>query len=370
MDIELGVPGQIMPPADKAVQFAQRAEADGYDAVWWPCHLMNWFPDSIWTEDISPLTAYQKVHTHFDPLLMMSAVGSQLERTKVGVVVTDLLRRNPAMAANALLTLDHITRGKAILGLGSGERLNVEPYGIPFHKPVGRFEEGLHAMRLLMDTDDPVTWHGEHLHLEDAVLHLPPYGDTPPPIWIAAHGPRMLGITGRYGDGWLPTKMPAATYGESLETIVASGKEAGRDMGHYTPGMLGYILVGPDEETVERMTHHPLVRFLCVLLPSQVYRDLGFTPPLEGKGSGFHDFIPSRVPREESMRIVEAIDPSVVRYYAFCGTPESIVEELTPYVERGLQHMILWNITAFGDPELARWSFEGLRRIKELLADA
>jgi phthiodiolone/phenolphthiodiolone dimycocerosates ketoreductase len=370
MDIELGVPGQIMPPADKALQFAQRAEADGFDAVWWPDHLMNWFPDSIWTEDISPLTKYQRVHTHFDPLVMMSAIGAQLERTRVGVVVTDLLRRNPAMAANALLTLDHVTRGKAILGLGSGERLNVEPYGIPFDKPVGRFEEALHAMRLLMDSDGPVDYEGTHIRLKDAVLHLPPFGDRQPPIWTAAHGPRMLSITGRYADGWLPTKMTPEEYGESLEQIEAAAEEAGRDSSDFTPGMLGYVLVGPDEEAVERMTHHPLVRFLCVLLPSQVYRKLGFTPPLEGSGSGFHDFIPTRVPREESERIVAAIDPTVVRYYAFCGTPESIVDQLRPYHANGLRHLILWNITAFGDPELARWSFDGLRQIKDLLRAA
>ena len=42
--VTLGVPGRIMPPADKAVEFAQRAEADGFDAVWWPCHLMGWIP--------------------------------------------------------------------------------------------------------------------------------------------------------------------------------------------------------------------------------------------------------------------------------------------------------------------------------------
>ncbi len=59
-----------------------------------------------------------------------------------------------------------------------------------------------------------------------------------------------------------------------------------------------------------------------------------------------------------------------MRYYAFCGTPESIVDQLKPYHANGLRHMILWNITAFGDPELARWSFDGLRRIKDLLRDA
>ncbi|MCY4194621.1 MAG: LLM class flavin-dependent oxidoreductase, partial [bacterium] len=143
-DLEIGVPGQIMPPAHRAVELGQRAEADGYDALWWPCHLMGWHPDSIWTPDMSPLAAAQPSgHVYFDPLLMMGAVGAQTETIKVGAVVTDLIRRHPAMVANMALTLDHLTKGRAILGLGSGERMNVTPYGIDFERPVGRLEEGI-----------------------------------------------------------------------------------------------------------------------------------------------------------------------------------------------------------------------------------
>src|SRR5262249_11801210 len=70
--LELGVPGQIMPPAAAAVKFAQRAEADGFDAIWWPDHLMGWHPDSLWTPDLTPLAASQpNPHTYFDPLVMM-----------------------------------------------------------------------------------------------------------------------------------------------------------------------------------------------------------------------------------------------------------------------------------------------------------
>ena len=117
MEIEIGVPGQIMPPADKAVANAQRAEEKGYDAVWWPCHLMGWHPDSVWTEDLTPLAASQpSPHVYFDPLLMMGAVGAATERIRVGSVVTDLIRRNPSMVAMQALTLDHLTRGRSILG--------------------------------------------------------------------------------------------------------------------------------------------------------------------------------------------------------------------------------------------------------------
>jgi phthiodiolone/phenolphthiodiolone dimycocerosates ketoreductase len=365
--LELGVPGQIMPPAEGAVRFAQRAEADGFDAVWWPDHLMGWHADTMWTPDLTPLAAVQpNPHTYFDPLIMMGVVGAQTERIKVGVVVTDLIRRNPAMAAASALTLDHVTKGRAIIGLGSGEKLNVTPYGMSFDKPVAKLSEGIDVMRLLWEADGPVSYDGAFHRLDHAVLGLAPYGATPPEIWTAAHGPRMLRLTGEKADGWLPTKMTAPDYGSALTTIARSAQDAGRDPDAITPGMLGYVLMGPDEETVRRLTEAPLVRALCVLLPSQVFRDLGVEPPLDA-GSGFHDFIPTTIGRAESLRIIDAIPPEVVRHYAFCGTPKQVAEELAPYRENGLRHLVMWNITAFGDPSLARWSFEAMKELRLLL---
>jgi phthiodiolone/phenolphthiodiolone dimycocerosates ketoreductase len=368
--LQLGVPGQIMPPADAAVRFAQRAEADGFDAVWWPDHLMGWHADTMWTPDLSPLAHVQNnPHTYFDPLIMMGVVGAQTERVKVGVVVTDLIRRNPAMAAASALTLDHVTKGRAIIGLGSGEKLNITPYGMSFEKPVARLSEGIDVMRLLWEADGPVDYRGKFHTLEKAVLGLEPFDGRPPEIWTAAHGPRMLRLTGAKADGWLPTKMTAADYGKSLAAIHQAAEDAERDPANFTPGMLGYILMGPDEETVRRLTEAPLVRALCVLLPSQVFRDLGVEPPLEGgpHGSGFHDFIPTAVDRAESLRIIEAIPPQVVRHYAFCGTPAQVAEELAEYRANGLRHLVMWNITAFGDPSLAKWSFQAMNELKGLV---
>ena len=366
--IELGVPGQIMPPAEAAVKFAKRSEDEGFDAVWWPDHLMGWHPDTMWTPDLTPLADLQpNPHVYFDPAVMMGVVGAATERIKVGVCVTDLIRRHPAMAAQTALTLDHVTKGRAIIGLGSGEQLNATPYGMPFDKPVARLDEGIDVMRLLMDADGPVDFEGRFHRLDKAVLGLRPYGETPPEIWTAAHGPRMLRLTGRKADGWLPTKLSPDEYGSALGTIRTSADEAGRDADAITPGMLGYVLMGPDTDTVQRLTEAPLVRALCVLLPAQVFRDLGVEGPYPD-GSGFHDFIPTAIDRAESLRIIDAIPPAVVRHYAFCGTPDEVAEQVEEYVEKGLRHLVMWNITAFGDPSLARWSFGAMSELRKRLA--
>jgi phthiodiolone/phenolphthiodiolone dimycocerosates ketoreductase len=367
--LELGIPGQIMPPAAAAVKFAQRAEADGFDAIWWPDHLMGWHPDSLWTPDLTPLAASQaNPHTYFDPLVMMGAVGAQTTRLKVGVVVTDLIRRHPAVLAQTMLTLDHLTGGRAILGLGSGEQLNIRPYGLPWDKPVARLAEGIDVIRLLWRAGEPVDFAGRFFTLRRAVLGLSPFGPGTPPIWTAAHGPRMLELTGRKADGWLPTKMAPEQYRASLKTIEAAARGADRDPDTITPALLGYVLVGPDEETVRRLTEQPLVRALCVLLPGEVFRELSVEPPLAAAGSGFHDFIPTEVGRAEALRIVADIPPAVVRHYAFCGTPEQVAVQVREYIAAGLRHLVMWNITVFGDPELARYSFGALKELRTELS--
>lgn len=370
MQVTLGAPGRIMPPADKAVEFAQRAERDGFDAIWWPCHLMGWVPDSVWTEDMTELARHQpNPHEYFDPLMMMGAAGATTSRIKVGVCVTDTIRRHPAMLAQATLTADHLSGGRAILGLGSGERMNVQPYGMEWHKPVGRLEEAIRVMRLLWSTDKPVDFDGQFFTLRDAVLGLSPYEGRMPQVWLAAHGPRMLRITGRLADGWLPTNIRPDAYAEKLAAIRKSAEGAGRDPDTIVPSMLAYVLCAPDEETLEAMCASPMARvlFAAVDLPPETYERHGSTSPFEG-GTGFHSFVPTRVERAEVERLVSHIPGGIVREHTLCGTPEMLAEQIRTYQEAGLRDVVLWNITPFADPSQSLYSFKALKELRALLA--
>lgn len=370
MRVHLGAPGRIMPPADKAIEFARRAEADGFDAIWWPCHLMGWTPDSMWTEDVTALRGYQaNPHMYFEPLTMMGAAGAATESIRVGVCVTDTIRRHPAMLAQQALTVDHLAGGRSILGLGSGERMNVTPYGIEWSRPVGRLEEAIRVIRLLWESDGPVDFDGRFFQLEDAVLGLDPYEGKAPPIWLAAHGPRMLGICGRLADGWLPTNIGPDAYAEKLAAIHQSAEEADRDPASITPSMLAYVMCAPDEETLERMCEAPLARllFAAVDLGPDAYERHGSTSPFEG-GTGFHSFLPTTVSRQEAERIVAHIPPGIVRDHTLCGTPTQIAAQIEAYRQAGLRDAVLWNITPFGDPAQSVYSFEAMRELRGLVA--
>jgi len=148
----VGAPGNVTPPFDNVIKAAQRNEQQGYDAIWWYDHLMSWWPQSIWTPDLVPPAKLQaNPHIHLDTIATIGAVGVQTERVMLGTSVTDAVRRSPAMLAQEFLTLDHITKGRVILGIGTGEACNATPYGIEYGT-MQAFAEGfeiLHAKKEL-----------------------------------------------------------------------------------------------------------------------------------------------------------------------------------------------------------------------------
>ena len=164
------------------------------------------------------------------------AALNRLGRLRLGVGVTDAGRRNPAVTAQAAATLHLLTRGRAILGIGVGERERNEPYGVEWTKPVARFEEAVATIRALWDSGGKlILRESPYYPLRNAVFDLPPYRGKWPEIWIAAHGPRMLRAAGRDARRLVPG--PGIT-AERLRTRPGGGahrglrRRAGPDVGH------------------------------------------------------------------------------------------------------------------------------------------
>jgi len=359
MAIEVGAAGTISPPVDALIKTAQRNEAKGYDAVWYPDHWMAWHPESIWQPDITPLAQFQpSPHVYLDPVACIAAAGSHTERIRFGTCVTETVRRHPALLANEWLTLDHVTKGRAILGVGSGEKENIEPYGLKYEKVVSRFEEALTIIRLLWENDDPVDFDGSFWQLRDAVNGMGPYQPGRfPPIWTGAHGPRMCDITGRLADGWLPTLMPTDVYTNRLQIIRDSAAKAGRDPDAITPALWHYAVVTNDHEAAHRIIDTPLIRAYMLVLHASTFERHGYDHPF-GKGfDGIRDYIPTRVGREEALKAAASVPDDVLHENVLHGTPDEIASIVREYEAIGCKHVVLWNITFLGDMTLIRDSY-------------
>jgi phthiodiolone/phenolphthiodiolone dimycocerosates ketoreductase len=130
-----------------------------------------------------------------------------------------------------MLTLAHMTKRAPILGVGAGERMNLDPYGFDASHPADRLEEALQIIRMCLASSGPLNFAGAYYCLDGARLDLKaPPGKTPQ-IWSAARGPRMLRLTGMYGDGWYPTMITSpAEYASKLAMIQTAAREAGRGL--------------------------------------------------------------------------------------------------------------------------------------------
>ena len=128
------------------------AVARGVDSFWVPDHLNQLLPRSLWDQKYCGLAKFvPRNDAALEPWTMLGhlAARNRIGRLRLGIGVTDSGRRNPAVTAQAAATLHLLSRGRAILGIGPGEREGNEPYGVDWSKPVARFEEAMATIRAL-----------------------------------------------------------------------------------------------------------------------------------------------------------------------------------------------------------------------------
>jgi alkanesulfonate monooxygenase SsuD/methylene tetrahydromethanopterin reductase-like flavin-dependent oxidoreductase (luciferase family) len=169
----------------------------------------------------------------FDTWTLLSYVAARTERVRLIPDVANLPLRPPAMLAKAAASLDVLSGGRVELGLGAGAFWDaIEAIGGPRRTPkesVDALEEAIPILRSFWDGERSVRFEGEHYRVSGAKPGPPPAHRIG--IWLGAYGPRMLRITGRLADGWLPSLGNLAE-GDVLRmqgAIDAAARRAGRD---------------------------------------------------------------------------------------------------------------------------------------------
>ena len=198
--------------------WARQAEALGLDSLWVFDHLLSREPGE-------PDAGLHEAWT------VLTATAAATERVALGALVMCTSFRNPALLAKMATTLDEISAGRLILGLGCGwHDPEYEAFGYPIDHKVGRFEEALEVIRPLL-RGETVTFEGRWVQAREArLLPVPTRLDIP--ILIAAKRPRMLGLTVRHAEAWNAAWF-AGPDDERFVTRVADIRaacvEAGRD---------------------------------------------------------------------------------------------------------------------------------------------
>lgn len=324
-------------PLDLAV--LERLDGGRYHSIWLPDHMVSFWPDSIWTPEFTDLaTASPSPHRHLDGMAVAAAAAVLTENVPLATSVVDTVRRHPASLAQSALTIDHLSKGRFILGVGSGESENIEPYGFDFDRPVSRFEEALQVIRLLWESDGPVDFDGHFYRLRHARLDTEPYGGRFPRIWVGASGPRSLDIAGRYADGWWPAgAWTPEDYAQKLARVRAAAERAGRDPMAITPCFIQVCLMGRDEAALSDILDAPLVKSFLLQVSAELLGSLGFDHPMGDDWRGFHDIDPAVLTRERIIDFLDRVEPEMILAVVPHGTPKQVAHTVKEYVDAGLR---------------------------------
>lgn len=366
----MGLAANPIPPLELTVGQAASNEQAGYASLWYPDHLMGWLPRSVWTPENSSITQLlPSPHIYLDTTIVMALVGQATTSIEIASGVTDPIRRPPAELARTFLTLSHVTQGRAILGLGAGEKENIVPYGMDFTYQVSKLEEALHIIRALWESDDYVNHDGRFFKLDRAVLDLQPYEGTFPRIFLGAHGPRMLQLTGRYADGWYPSyPMPPEEYASKLEAVRKAAADAGRDPEQIEAGYQMYSAVVDEHELAHEIMQRPLAKAMALVGSSEMWERAGRKHPFGDGFEGLRDYVPEWYSAEELDDAMAQFDLDVVHDVVIHGTVDEVAAKIEPFVDAGLEHLVMANTTPLAGFEYVEMAQRNLLELKGKLS--
>ena len=217
----------LRPPADQ-FRLVRRLEEWGFDSVWAGDHVS--FHNPI-----------------FESLTLLASYAGITSRIKLGTAVYLLALRSPAVAAKMTSTLDVLSNGRLLFGVGVGGEnpKEFELCGVPHRERGARVTEAIDVVRALW-RDTPASFEGRFSRFDRVSVDPKPIQRPGPPIWIGGRSDAALVRAARQGDGWMSYVVHAERYARSVARIREEAGRAGRDLGGFVNAHLAFVTIGDD----------------------------------------------------------------------------------------------------------------------------
>jgi probable F420-dependent oxidoreductase len=262
--------GPWLPSIDELVALVELVDRCGYDSLWVGDHIAFAVPI-------------------LDPLqqLAQAAVASRRLTLATGVYLLPL--RHPAPVAKEVATLDHLTEGRLIFGVGLGGEFpkEFEVCGVDRAERGARLGESIAVLRALW-SGEAVSHQGRFFRFDDVRMLPPPRQRGGPPIWCGGRSQAALRRAGRLADGWISYVVTPQAYAAGLETIAAAA--AGRGLTHFGTGHLLFARLDASyEKALDAATETLSVRYAMDFRPAaRRYAALGTAQQIAATIRAFH----------------------------------------------------------------------------------
>ena len=259
-------------PWTEVRDFVAEVENMGWDGFWYADHYMPNTPDG------------EPISGNFNECFsVLSALAATTSRLRLGSLVTPTTMNHPALIANRAATIDQISNGRFVLGMGAGWQVNEhKAFGIELFdaKPrVDRFAEAIEIVRSML-SQERTTFKGEHFTITNAPCEPKPV-QSPLPILVGTGGARMLRLTARFAQEWNTWGTPEVAGGVIKKLREACEKE-GRDPATVRTSVQPLFFITPSEDAAEKLKAHVPADRAVVGTPAQIvdavaeYKALGF----------------------------------------------------------------------------------------------
>ena len=284
--VRFGIQGsgqQTEGPFEPALfrRVAVLAEDVGYDSIWAGDHISF----------VNPI---------LEPLVALSCFAACTRRIALATGILLLPLRHPSLVAKQVASLDFLSGGRILLGVGVGGEgpKDFESVQVPIAERGARTNEAIEAVRRLW-SDRPATFEGRFFRFEDVAIEPGPMRPGGPPILVGGRSPAALRRAGRLGDGWLAYMVSPERFAREFAEVRHHAEEAGRDPDALVPGLVLPIHVDADGAQARRQTQAHLTR-----------------------------------------RYARPFEAHHVERYCMAGTPAEARERLRVYAEAGVRHFV------------------------------
>jgi len=271
---------------------------------------------------------------------VLAVIGSKTRNIRIMPVVTDSVRRHTVLLAHTIATLDHVTGGRAMLGLGAGEAFNISPIeDMGWDKPYTRLKEavGLIKMFWASSIERPVTFRGEYFKVNRAFLGFKPLQKPFPPIYIGGYGPKIRKLVCAEGSGWIPMMYTPKLYKRDLKLIIETAKKVGRQPKEIDPALLTITVILPDSDKAREAIINR-GRSLLALRPS-LLKDLGCEEVDENLVWWKMAFTDEQ--KKGLLKQANAIQDRIVQKTVIAGTAADAIEQIEDFIQSGLKYLVV-----------------------------
>lgn len=220
--------GVVMFPTDYAIQpveLAVAAEERGFESLFFPEHTH--IPASRKTPFFRGELPPEYWHTH-DPFVALGAAAAATKTLKLGTAICLIVERDPIVTAKEVASLDMISNGRMIFGIGGGWNAEeMENHGVDFKRRWKVVREKVLAMREIW-TKEAAEFHGEFVNFDPIWSYPKPVQPGGPPVLLGAHTKRAFDRVVEYCDGWMPIVMPGVDLGAGIKSLREAADKAER----------------------------------------------------------------------------------------------------------------------------------------------